>query len=178
MGGLLGYQQYVDWLGERVLSLAEVWPPGRTRAAIVGLGQSQLSVAGGHRYQGGQAVNLRRLARAGLFEDPGGPIWEPAALEAGVGFTDLVRRPIGSVFMADLRHGAPLLRASLAAHEPELVVSMSKEPVMALFDEEYPPGVVPVRTPWGGQVFRLPLVNLPAGRLAQVMDELRDLLQR
>ena len=177
MGRLRGYQEYVDWLGERVLSLAEVWPQGRVRAVIVGLGQSALSVATGHRYQGGQAVNLRRLARAGLFVEPDEPFWEPAALAAGVGFTDLVRRPIGPVFMADLHHGAPLLRASLAAREPEIVVSMSKEPVVAIFDEEYPPGLAPVRTSWGGLAFRVPLVNLPAGRMALVMGELTDLLQ-
>jgi TDG/mug DNA glycosylase family protein len=173
----IGYQAQVDWLGEKVLSLAEVWPEGRPRAVIVGLGQSPLSVRNGHRYQGGQAVNMRRLARAGLFAEPDGAIWEPVALDAGVGFTDLVRRPIGAVFMADLRHGAPLLRESLAEHEPELVVSMSKEPVVALFGEEYPPGVLPVRTAWGGQVFRMPLVNLPAGRMAQVMQELTMLLR-
>lgn len=172
----IGYQAHVDWLGERVLTLADVWPEGRVRAVIVGLGQSPLSVETGHRYQGGQAVNMRRLARAGLFAEAEGSIWEPVALDAGVGFTDLVRRPIGQVFMADLRHGAPLLRTTLAAREPEVVVSMSKEPVVALFGEEYPPGVLPVRTAWGGQVFRMPLVNLPAGRMARVMEELASLL--
>ena len=176
MGGLLGYQQYVDWLGERVLSLAVVWPTGPARAAVVGLGQSQLCVASGHRYQGGQAVNLRRLARTGLFEEAEDGVWEPVALAAGVGFTDLVRRPIGDVSMADLRHGGPLLRESLAAREPDIVVAMSKEPVMALFEEEYPPGVLPVRTDWGGQVFRMPLVNLPAGGMAAVMRQLTELL--
>lgn len=176
MGELIGDQQWIDWLGERVLSLADVWPSGRPRAAIVGLGQSPASVQAGHRYQGGQAVNLRRLARAGLFAEPEEPIWEPAALASGVGFTDLVRRPIGTVFMADLRHGAPLLRDVLSAHEPDLVIAMSKEPVVALFEEEYPPGVLPFRTAWGGQVFRMPLVNLPAGRMAEIMRQLTGLL--
>lgn len=176
MGDLIGYQTYLDWLGERTLSLAEVWPDGTPRAAVVGLGQSAHSVAAGHRYQGGQAVNLRRLARAGLFDEAEDGLWEPVALAAGVGFTDLVRRPIGDVYMADLHHGRPLLRESLAAREPELVIAMSKEPVVALFNEEYPPGVLPVRTTWGGQVFRMPLVNLPAGAMAQVMRQLADLL--
>ncbi len=171
----IGYQEHIDWLGERVLSLAEVWPEGRPRAAIVGLGQSSLSVEAGYRYQGGQVVNMRRLARAGLFAEPDDSIWEPVALDAGVGFTDLVRRPIGRVFMPDLHHGAPLLRATLSAHEPELVITMSKEPIVALFGEEYPPGVLPVRTAWGGQVFRMPLVSLPAGRMAQVMQQLTEL---
>ncbi len=177
MGGLIGYQARVEWLGETVLSLAEVWPDGPARAVIVGLGQSAASVRAGHRYQGGQAVNLRRLARAGLFPLPDGPTWEPVALAAGVGFTDLVRRPIDFVSMADLRHGAPLLRARLAQHEPDLVVSMSKEPVVALFDEAYPPGVLPVRTHWGGRVFRVPLVNLPAGRMAELMQDLSEVLK-
>lgn len=175
MEGLVGYQTYVDWLGERTLSLSEVWPAGRLRAVIVGLGQSTVSVATGHRYQGGQAVNLRRLARAGLFAEPDGPIWEPVALAAGVGFTDLVRRPVGTVFMADLHHGAPLLRTTLAAREPEIVISMSKEPVVALFGEAYPPGVLPIRTEWGGHVFRMPLVNLPAGRMAEIMRQFTEL---
>lgn len=176
MAELIGYQQYVEWLGERVLSLADVWPEAGVGAAVVGLGQSPASVRAGHRYQGGQQVNLRRLARAGLFDEPDGPIWEPAALDAGVGFTDLVRRPIGAVYMADLRHGTPLLRATLAVREPGIVICMSKEPVVALFGEEYPPGVVPIHTAWGGQVFRMPLVNLPAGRMAGVMHELTALL--
>lgn len=177
MSELIGFQTHIDWLGEPVLSLGDVWPDRRVRAAIVGLGQSSLSVETGHRYQGGQAVNLRRLARAGLFAEQDGPIWEPVALDSGVGFTDLVRRPIGKVFMADLRHGAPLLRASLAEREPEIVISMSKEPVVALLGEEYPTGVLPVRTSWGGYVFRMPLVGLPAGRMAEVMQQLTDLLR-
>ena len=53
---------------------------------------------------------------------------------------------------------------------------MSKEPVVALFDEAYPPGVLPVRTDWGGLVFRMPLVNLPAGRMDEVMQDLTHLL--
>ena len=145
---LIGYQAWNEWLGESVLGLADVWPEEPARAVIVGLGQSPLSVRTGHRYQGGQGVNLRRLVRAGLFPEPGGPIWEPAALDAGVGFTDLIRRPIGKIFMADLREGTPLLRGTLAEHEPNLVIAMSKEPGVALFEEEYPPGVLPVRTAW------------------------------
>ncbi len=174
----IGFQKYVDWLGEEVLSLDDVWPEGPPRAAIVGLGQSALSVAAGHRYQGGQVVNMRRLARAGLFAEPEGPIWEPVALQAGVGFTDLVRRPIGPVSMADLRHGAPLLRTTLDAHEPAVVICMSKEPVVALLNEDYPPGVLPIRTAWGGHVFRMPLVNLPSGGMARAMRELTELLER
>ncbi len=178
MRELVGYQERVDWLGESVLSLAEVWPEGRLRAVVVGLGQTPASVHAGHRYQGGQAVNLRRLARAGLFAQPAGPVWEDVALAAGVGFTDVVRRPIGTVFMADLRHGGPLLRRTLAEREPELVVCLSKEPVVALLDEAFAPGVLPVRTAWGGQVFRMPLVNLPAGHMAGILRELTMLLDR
>lgn len=173
---LIGYQEWTEWLGERVLSLADVWPDGPPRAVVVGLGQSVLSVQTGYRYQGGQGVNLRRLARAGLFPESDSPIWEPVALEAGVGFTDLIRRPIGKVFMADLREGAPLLRSVLAEHEPGLVIAMSKEPVVALFDEDFPPGVLPVRTDWGAQVFRMPLVGLPAGRMAEVMRQLTGVI--
>lgn len=173
---LIGYQAWTEWLGEPVLGLADVWPDEPVRAVIVGLGQSPLSVQTGHRYQGGQGVNLRRLARAGLFPEPDGPIWEPTALDAGVGFTDLIRRPIGKVFMADLREGTPLLRDALAEREPRLVIAMSKEPVVALFEEEYPPGVLPVRTDWGAPVFRMPLVGLPAGRMAEVMRQLTTLI--
>ncbi|MGC3994058.1 MAG: hypothetical protein QM779_08140 [Propionicimonas sp.] len=176
MRELIGFQASIEWLGERVLSLRDVWPEGRLRAVVVGLGQSPLSVEAGHRYQGGQDVNMRRLARAGLFAETDGGIWEPTALDAGVGFTDLVRRPIGPVSMADLRHGAPLLRATLAAREPDLTICMSKEPAVAIFGEEYPPGVLPVRTAWGGHIFRMPLVNLPAGRMAAVMQQLGALL--
>ena len=105
-------------MGAEILTLADIWPQ-QPRAMIVGLNPAPTSVEAGHYYQGraGQG-QLRKLASAGLFELPSGRHFEKAALAAGVGFTDIVKRPTtgeDGVTKAEITHGSQLLTEALSA---------------------------------------------------------------
>jgi hypothetical protein len=97
MTDLIGYQERVEWMGTEVVTLAEVWPL-RPRAVIVGINPSVTSVATGHYYQGqGARGRIMMLVEAGLMAlNEGEHQFERTALESGVGFADLVRRPTPS----------------------------------------------------------------------------------
>ena len=67
---LKGYQAWLDWMGTRVLTLADVLPQ-QPAAMIVGLNPAPASVEAGHYYQGRSGQRqLLRLANAGLFAVP------------------------------------------------------------------------------------------------------------
>jgi double-stranded uracil-DNA glycosylase len=156
---LRGHQAVVDWLGEDVLTLADLWP-SHTNAVIVGLNPAPPSVAAGHYYQGrvGQR-QLRRLATAGVFESPAGTYFEQSALASGVGFTDLVKRPTAGedgVKAEELRVGRTLLLAALKRRAVPLVLCVFRHPAEALLQRATVPGFQDVRTSWGARVFRLP----------------------
>ena len=77
-----------------------------------------------------------RLARAGLLTPQHGErVYERAALEAGVGFADLVRRPTPgekSISAAERSHGRSLFEANLAARNVPLIIGIYAPPVTAL----------------------------------------------
>lgn len=168
-------------MGAEVLTLADVWPE-QPRAMIVGLNPAPTSVAEGHYYQGkvGQ-VQLRRLADAGLFPQPAGRYFEEVAISAGVGFTDIVKRPSrgeGDVRKAEIAHGARALGEKLSARGVPLIVCVFRHPVAALLGSAGTPGVQSRRTTWGAQVFRMPGPFDRRDRVAETMAELRELLAR
>lgn len=157
---LVGYQARVDWLGEEILTLADVWPE-HPRAMIVGLNPAPASVEAGHYYQGraGQR-QLMRLVEAGVIDPPDGSRFEATALRAGIGFTDLVKRPTRSerdvTAVSELAYGTRELEAALASHGVPLVICVFRHPVEALLRRAGAAGVQPTRTSWGAQVFRMP----------------------
>lgn len=92
---LRAYQAQIQWMGGPVLTLEDLWPE-KPHAMIVGLNPAPASVELGHYYQGRSGQRqLLRLANAGLFRRPevGSTYFESEALDAGVGFTDVVKRP-------------------------------------------------------------------------------------
>lgn len=131
---LVGYQSVENWMGDEVLTLADVWPE-HPRAMIVGLNPAPVSVAAGHYYQGqiGQR-QLGRLVDAGVLQRDRGSVIEEAASAAGIGFTDIVKRPtkgedgIGAI---EIEYGRRVLRDKLAAREVPLVICVFRHPVMA-----------------------------------------------
>jgi len=136
MTDLVGYQERVEWMGAEVLTLAEVWP-ARPRAVIVGINPSLTSAAAGHYFQGqGARSRIMMLVKAGLMElDDGERQFERAALEAGVGFADLVRRPTSSaadLFDSEIDYGTALLETKMAAHEVPLVIAIYAPPIETL----------------------------------------------
>jgi len=178
---LTGWQAREPWMGAEVLTLADVWPE-QPRAMIIGLNPAPASVAAGHYYQGkvGQ-VQLRRLADAGLFPAPAGRHFEDVTISAGVGFTDIVKRPSrgeGDVSKEEIAHGAKTLAEKLGAREIPLIVCVFRHPVAALLGSAGTPGIQPQRTTWGAQVFRMPGPFDPRDRVAETMAELRELFAR
>ena len=176
MTDLIGHQLHVDWMGTRVLTLADLWPD-KPRAMIVGLNPAPPSVEAGHYYQGriGQR-QIRRLVQAGLFAAPAsGTFVEENALAAGVGFTDIVKRPTpreGGVTAEELAHGRALLARQLEERGVELVLCVFRHPVKALLGQDGSPGFQPQRTSWGARVFRLPGPMQDTAAATAVMAEL------
>ncbi len=176
---LIGYQAVEAWMGVEHLTLRDVLPTS-PRAMIVGLNPSPVSVEAGHYYQGrvGQR-QLRRLASAGLFDLPDGArTFEDAALESGMGLTDIVKRPtVGEkdLVAGELEHGRGLLADKLGALDVPLVVCVFRHPVEALLGRKTAggPGLQQARTEWGAQVFRLPGPFDPVAKADLVMAELQ-----
>jgi TDG/mug DNA glycosylase family protein len=175
MAELIGYQDQVAWMGSPVLTLADVWPD-KVRAVIVGLNPAPVSVAVGHYYQGqvGQR-QMRRLVDAGPMAAPGGPHFEQVALEAGVGLTDIVKRPTSGedgVTHDELVYGRTHLVGELARRDVPLIVCVFRHPVEALLGSPGRPGFQERTTAWGGQVFRMPSPFAPAGEVVSTMADL------
>lgn len=158
--GLLGYQERVEWMGQEVLTLAEVWPEA-VRAVIVGINPSQTSVDAGHYFQGqGARGQVMKLVKAGLMTPSNDErFFERAALEAGVGFVDLVRRPTPnakSVPAAERAYGRAIFEGKLAAKDVPLVIGIYAPPIDELMQGPTTPGFQERRTSWGARIFRMP----------------------
>jgi len=113
-----------EWRGEEVETLEDLLRPG-LHAVAVGINPAPPSVAAGHYYQGklGQAF-FGRLRRAGLLPAVAG--WEDdAAFAAGIGFTDIVKRPTASaseIAADELAYGKSILISKLEAVQSEIVL--------------------------------------------------------
>lgn len=182
MPDLVGFQTRTTWLGDEIITLADLWPE-HPRAMVVGLNPAPKSVEAGHYYQGraGQR-QLMRLVDAGIIGAPNGSHFEASALEAGIGFTDLVKRPTRSerdvTAAAELAHGKRELEAALAARGIPLVICVFRHPVDALLGRTEAPGVQSKRASWGATVFRMPGPYAPTAEADAVMDMLSPLLAR
>jgi TDG/mug DNA glycosylase family protein len=165
------------WLGERVLTLEDVWPD-QPRAMIVGLNPAPASVEVGHYYQGRSGQRqLSRLADAGLFRrpEPGSTYFERVALEAGIGFTDVIKRPTRGekdVTARELEFGRKVLDRALRRREVPLVICVFRQPVTALLGATGTPGFQAQTTTWGARVFRMPGPFAPADEVVQTMATL------
>jgi double-stranded uracil-DNA glycosylase len=124
-----------EWMGEDVETLEDLLRP-ELRAVCVGINPSPVSVAAGHYYQGrvGQRF-FGRLREAGLL--PGIRGYEDdTAFEAGVGFTDIIKRPTANAKVlppAEYQHGKQRLRSKLETFQPELVIFTFKKTAQVLF---------------------------------------------
>jgi TDG/mug DNA glycosylase family protein len=118
------------WMGEEVETLADLIPR-EARVMCVGINPAPVSVAAGHYYQGtlGQRF-FGRLRQADLLPAHVQGWEDDAAMELGVGFTDVVKRPTASadqVRPGELAHGRALLIAKLeAAGAPLAIFSFKK----------------------------------------------------
>jgi TDG/mug DNA glycosylase family protein len=177
MTELIGYQERVGWMGTEIVTLAEIWP-SRPRAVIVGINPSITSVATGHYFQGqGARSRIMMLVKAGLIElRDGERHFERAALEAEVGFADLVRRPTRAatdLTVEEIEYGKSHVESNMEARGISLVIGIYAPPVEALLGIKPRPGYQLERTAWGARVFNLPRPYLKSEIAAEVMSTLR-----
>ena len=146
-------------MGEEVETLADLLRPG-LRAVIVGINPSTVSVEAGHYYQGTLGKLLwKRLRAAGVLESAEPGREDDDAFAAGVGFTDIVKRPSArahELSAADFEHGRGLLEAKLAEHAPGLVLFTYKTSATAMRGRFRGHGFVP-----GLEVAGIPAFVMP-----------------
>ncbi|HVS84399.1 MAG TPA: uracil-DNA glycosylase family protein [Gaiellaceae bacterium] len=146
-----------EWRGEEVETLEDLLRPG-LRAVCVGINPAPPSVAADHYYQGklGRAF-FGRLRRAGLLLAATG--WEDdAAFAAGIGFTDIVKRPTSSaseITADELAYGKAIVVSKLEAVRPKIVVFTFKKTATVIFGSIAGYGFVGKRLA-GGEVFVMP----------------------
>jgi len=136
------------------------------------------SVAAGHYYQGRLGQRFwGRLRRCGLFGDTS-RYEDDAAVAAGFGFTDVVKRSTVSakdVTAQELRYGASLLDAKLKPMNPPAVVCVFKGAAEALLGKIAGYGWIDGDPFAGAPVFVMPP---PYEATVKVDDALRCLRDR
>ena len=103
-------------MGEQIETLADLFP-AEPRAVCVGINPAPRSVEAGHYYQGRQGQRFfARVQQARLLDPVSDGFEDDAAVAAGIGFTDVVKRPTPRADLltsAEKRHGVELLAEKL-----------------------------------------------------------------
>jgi len=133
-------------MGVEVETLEDLLADGLP-AVCVGIDPSPVSVAAGHYYQGtvGQRF-FARLRDAGVFAPVPGEHEDDAAFGAGIGFTDIVKRPTPTakdVRPTEFLHGRDLLDAKLDRFRPRLLIFTFKKTAEILFGKFSGNGFMP-----------------------------------
>jgi TDG/mug DNA glycosylase family protein len=174
-----GHRVTENWRGHRVETLADLLRPG-LRAACIGINPSPVSVARGHYYQGQIGRRFwRRLRETGAITEAGTGREDDEAFAAGIGFTDIVKRPTAraaEIGAAELAHGRELLAAKLHEHRPALLIFTFKKTAVALLGPFDGHGRRPEFELAGAGVFVMPGPYERADRVGAALDELRGLL--
>lgn len=165
-------------MGQAVDTLEDLLRPGLS-VVCVGINPSRVSVEAGHYYQGivGQRF-FRRLRDARVVPPADRGEEDDVAFAAGVGFTDIVKRPTASASelrAEDYQHGRELVLAKLARYKPELVIFTYKKAAVALFGRFAGDGFVPSLQLSHSEVFVMPG---PYQRAETVTATMRTLARR
>jgi double-stranded uracil-DNA glycosylase len=141
-----GHTVTEQWMGESIETLEDLLRPG-LRAVCVGINPAPGSVGAGHYYQGnfGQRF-FSRLSETGVVPPGRGGWQDDEAFAAGIGFTDIVKRPTGRAVQVrpeEYEHGQGLLEAKLERCRPTLAIFTFKAPAKKLFGNFYGNGFVP-----------------------------------
>jgi double-stranded uracil-DNA glycosylase len=182
-GGILaGHTVVEDWMGEQVRTLEDLWPQSAV-AVVVGINPAPVSVDAGHYYKGQLGQRLwDRLRLVGLLGGGVGGPEDDAAVAAGVGFTDIVKRPTpgaDAVRPEEFRYGRTLVRDKLVAAGAPLVIFSFKEAAKRYFDRKVPGnGFVPGLKVGPASVFVMPGPYEGAATATATLDTLRQRLAR
>ena len=171
-----GHRLTETWMGRQTQTLADLLRPG-LRAVVVGINPSPVSVAAGHYYQGqlGQRF-FQRLDEAGVINLPAAGFGDDAAYGAGIGFTDVVKRPTRratGLHPGELEHGRELLDRKLTRLTVPQVLFTFKSSAEALLGPLARPGPQ-THTIAGAEVFVMPGPMAAGAITERVLDELRD----
>lgn len=170
-----GHRVVEDWMGEPCETLGDLLRP-ELKGVVVGINPSPVSVAAGHYYQGvvGQRF-FRRLEQAGVV--PEGPGFEDdRAFGAGLGFTDVVKRPTpraDGLRIGELEHGRALLETKLGDLEVPRIIFTFKKSAVALLGQFEGFGERPGRPLAGASVFVMPGPMEATERVRPALESLR-----
>jgi TDG/mug DNA glycosylase family protein len=164
-----------EWMGQQVETLEDLMRPG-LRAVCVGINPAPRSVRAGHYYQGklGQKF-FSRLSEARVVPPGRGGWQDDEAFAAGVGFTDIVKRPTdkaSQVRSDEYEHGRRLLEAKLEQDRPGLVIFTFKETAKRLFGSFSGNGFVSGLQLAHSEVFVMPGPYESAGTASETLDKL------
>lgn len=176
----MSHRVSVNWIGAPVDTLADLLPQW-TKAIIVGVNPSPVSVEAGRYYQGQLGQRLwRRLERCGLLTRQTGRWEDDNAVDYGFGFTDVVKRPTAAA--AGLRpgereHGAALLLDKLARLDTKAVIFTFKDAAEAVVGPLRGFGWQDDRQFAGASVFVMPGPYEARPRVDSALRSLADRLQ-
>jgi len=170
-----------EWMGEQVETLEDLVRTN-LRAVCVGINPSPVSVAAGHYYQGAAGQRFfKRLRDAGVLPDANGRYEDDAAFEAGIGFTDIIKRPTANAKglpRSEYEHGKAQLHAKLDTLRPSLVIFTFKKTAEVLFGKFAGNGFVPALRLVHSDVFVMPGTYEDATTAAATMRSLADRWER
>jgi TDG/mug DNA glycosylase family protein len=146
-------------MGEELETLEDLLRPSLI-AVCVGINPSPVSVAVGHYYQGttGQRF-FARLREAGVVPEAARGAEDDGAFAAGIGFTDIIKRPTASAKSLPARefeHGRERLLTKLETYRPALVIFTFKKTAKVLFGKFSGNGFVPGLRLADSDVFVMP----------------------
>lgn len=145
---------------------------------IVGVNPAPRSVTVGHYYQGANGKTaLCRLSGAGLLPELRDGWVDDEAVAAGIGFTDLVKRPsraAADLTSAELAFGRAHPLDQIAARHVQVVVCVFAPAARAVLGRPAQPGLH--GDPDTGWVFRMPGPYAPHALFEPVMSELTAFL--
>lgn len=174
-----GHRVTLEWRAEGIETLGDLLRSG-LRAVVVGINPARKSVAAGHYYLGtyGQRF-FDRLRRAGAVPDGDG-VEDDRAFAAGIGFTDVVKRPSASAaeVSAELADGREELEAKLAAIDARLVIFVFKaaaETLLGPLPKRFY-GMVPRTRIGNARVFVMPAPTAPTAVVDDAVRKLRRAL--
>lgn len=176
-----GHRITCEWWGQEVETLADLLRSG-LRAVAVGINPAPKSVAAGHYYQGNYGQTFfRRLRKAGALPDGGG-FEDDCAFAAGIGFTDVVKRPTtgaNGLRPGELEHGRPILEEKFIEFDVRLIIFVFKSAAETLLGR-LPPGfygVVPRRRLGTASVFVMPRPTAPITMESDAVKKLKRALR-
>jgi len=171
-----GHRVQAEWMGETVTTLEDLLRPGLL-AVVVGINPAPPSVAAGHYWQGNTGRTLwRRLQFVGLMPKSFDGYEDDAAFGAGIGFTDVVKRPTASAAElsgTELVHGLADLEDKLAEVGAPVVIFAFKKAATTVLGYFEGNGFVRHLSIGASEVFVMPGPYENAEKAQGTLDTLR-----